>query len=143
MAGAKVSADDRHRFARARDLGQREANDPSAVTGVSYNRRRDTVELRFAGGGMMAIPRELIPGTERASPDDLVGVSVARAGDAVSWRSLDVDVYIPGLVERAFGQRLFAAAAGRKGGLRTSSAKAAAARANGAKGGRPPKTLAS
>lgn len=52
-------------------------------------------------------------------------------------RALDVDVYVPGLVERAFGTRLFAAATGRRGGRRRSKAKAAAAKANGAKGGRP------
>jgi hypothetical protein len=52
---------------------------------------------------------------------------------------LDVDVYVPGLVERAFGSRLFAAATGRRGGRRKSKAKADAARTNGAKGGRPRK----
>jgi hypothetical protein len=54
---------------------------------------------------------------------------------------LDVDIYVPGLVGVAFGKRLFAAATGRTGGSRTSKAKAAAARANGAKGGRPRKRL--
>jgi hypothetical protein len=54
-------------------------------------------------------------------------------------RSVDVDVYVPGLIERTFGPRLLAAAAGRRGGRRKSKAKAAAARANGAKGGRPRK----
>jgi hypothetical protein len=33
---------------------------------------------------------------------------VSPAGDTLSWPSLNVDVYIPGLVERAFGTRLFA-----------------------------------
>jgi hypothetical protein len=54
---------------------------------------------------------------------------------------LDVDVYVPGLVERTFGSRLFAAATGRGGGRTRSKAKAAAAKANGAKGGRPRKRL--
>lgn len=41
---------------------------------------------------------------------NLEATQVSLPGDALSWPSLDVDVYIPGLVERAFGTRLFAAA---------------------------------
>jgi hypothetical protein len=48
---------------------------------------------------------------------------------------------VPGLIERAFGTRLFARATEQQGSLRRSTAKAAAARANGAKGGRPRKRL--
>jgi hypothetical protein len=68
-------------------------------------------------------------------------VEVSPAGDALSWPSLDVDVYVPGLVERAFGTRLFAAATGRRGGRRKSKAKAVAPKDNGAKGGRPRRWL--
>ncbi len=87
----------------------------------------------------MAIPRAIIPGLESASKSNLEVVEVSPAGDALSWPSLDVDVYVPGLVERAFGTRLFAAATGRRGGRRKSRAKAVASKANGAKGGRPRK----
>lgn len=141
MASVKVSADDRERYARAREAGRLQAQDPSSVTGARYNERRAAVELSFAGGGMMTVPRELIPGLEGASGSVLGLVSVSPAGDAISWRALDIDVYVPGLVERAFGRRLFAAATGRKGGRRTSRAKAVAAKVNGAKGGRPRKRL--
>ncbi len=89
----------------------------------------------------MAIPRQMIPGLESASTPNLEAIQVSPAGDALSWPSLDVDVYVPGLVERAFGNRLFAAATGRRGGRRRSKAKAAAAKLNGAKGGRPRKRL--
>ena len=89
----------------------------------------------------MTIPRGIVPGLEDASAPALRSITVSPAGDAVSWPSLDVDVYVPGLVERAFGTRLFARATGQRGGRRRSRAKAAAARANGAKGGRPRKGL--
>ena len=87
----------------------------------------------------MTIPRHLIPGLKRQSPAALAAVSLSPAGDALLWPALDADVYVPGLVERAFGNRLFAAAAGRRGGQRRTKAKMAAARRNGAKGGRPRK----
>lgn len=141
MASAKITADDRERFGRARELGQIQARDPSSVIGARFNERRDVLELNFAGGGTMVIPRELIPGLEDAAGSVLAAVSVSPAGDAISWRSIDIDVYVPSLVEHAFGRRLFAAATGRKGGRRTSRAKVAAAKANGARGGRPRKPL--
>ena len=87
----------------------------------------------------MSIPRRIVPGLERASKAKIESIVVSPAGDALSWPSLDIDVYVPGLVERAFGTRLFARATGQRGGRRHSKAKAAAARANGAKGGRPRK----
>ena len=89
----------------------------------------------------MTIPRKMIPGLKRISRPNLEAILVSPTGDALSWPSLNVDVYVPGLVERAFGSRLFAVATGRRGGRRRSKAKAAAAKANGAKGGRPRKPV--
>jgi hypothetical protein len=141
MATTDMSLKDRERYARARARGLARAQDPSAVLNAHYDPDRDLIDLTFGGGGSMAIPRKIVPGLERASLSKLESVVVSPAGDALSWPSLDVDVYIPGLVERAFGTRLFAAATGRRGGRRRSKAKAAAAKANGAKGGRPRKRL--
>lgn len=89
----------------------------------------------------MMIPRHSIPDLEHAPDSALKLIEVSPAGDALSWPSLDIHVYVPGLVERAFGKRLFAAATGRRGGRRTSKTKAAAAKTNGVKGGRPRKRI--
>lgn len=139
MPTVNLTPRDRERYVRARALGQLRSQDPFAIIGARYNRRRNTVDLSFASGGTMSIPRELIPGLEDASTPVLASVSVSPAGDAISWRSLDIDVSVPGLIERAFGTRPFAAASGRRGGQKRSKSKAAAAKANGAKGGRPRK----
>jgi len=141
MPAANLTAKDRERFARARARGQARAQDPSAVVGAQYDATRDAIDLRFRSGGSMTIPRQIVPGLEGVPASALGGISVSPAGDALSWPSLDVDVYVPGLVERAFGTRLFARATGQRGGRRRSKAKAAAARTNGAKGGRPRKRL--
>ena len=87
----------------------------------------------------MTIPRRVIPGLERQPPSALESITLSPAGDALLWPALDADVYVPGLVERVFGNRLLAAAAGRRGGQRRTKAKGAASRRNGAKGGRPRK----
>lgn len=133
----KLTTSDRVRFARARAQGNARRQDPSALVDARYDVRRDGVELTFRGGGSMLIPRRRIPDLNRAPSSALERITVSPAGDALSWPSLDLHVYVPGLVERAFGVRLFAAATGRQGGQKTSKAKAAAAKANGAKGGRP------
>ena len=53
------------------------------------------------------------------------------------WPALGVAHYVPGLVAGLFGTRRWMAEIGRRGGKRRTKAKALAARANGAKGGRP------
>jgi hypothetical protein len=137
----KISARDRDRYARARALGQALLQDPSAIVDARYNSHADAIELAFKSGSSMSIPRVLVPGLERALGSKLDSVVVSPAGDALSWPALNIDVYVPGLVERAFGTRLFAASTGRRGGRQRSKAKAAAAKANGAKGGRPRKRM--
>lgn len=141
MATVNVTAKDRERFAHARRRGQARSQDPSAVVDARYDADRDTIDLTFRGGGSMRIPRQSIPGLDKIPASSLKAISLSPAGDALSWPALDVDVHVPGLVEHAFGTRLFAAASGRRGGRRSSKAKAAAARANGAKGGRPRKRM--
>jgi hypothetical protein len=141
MAKIEIATTDSERYAQARTRGRARLEDPSAVVDARYDSDVDAIELAFKGGGSMSIPRAIVPGLERASASKLQSVRVSPAGDALSWPSLDVDVYVPGLVERAFGTRLFAASTGRRGGRRRSKAKSAAAKANGAKGGRPRKRL--
>lgn len=141
MATTEISAKNRERYARARARGQARVEDPSAVVDARYDSDVDAIELAFKGGGSMSIPLAMVPGLERASASKLESVVLSPAGDALSLPALDVDIYVPGLLERAFGTRLFAASTGRRGGRRRSKAKAAAAKANGAKGGRPRKRL--
>ncbi len=52
----------------------------------------------------------------------------------VHWNPLNADLSIPGLLAGLFGTKAYLA---QQAGRTTSPAKAAAARANGAKGGRP------
>ena len=137
MVVAKLTAKDRERFARARGRGQARLRDSSAVISARYDATHDAIDLMFRGGGSMTIPRHIVPGLEDAPAAHVASIGVSPAGDALSWPSLDIDIYVPGLVERAFGTRLFAAASGQRRGRRKSKAKAAAARATGTRGGRP------
>jgi hypothetical protein len=139
MANSEPTTTDRDRFQAARTRGEARAQNASALVDARYDRASDAVLLTFRGGGSMTIPRRVIPGLEHQPASALKSMTLSPAGDALLWPALDADVYVPGLVERAFGNRLFAAAAGRRGGQRRTKAKMAAARRNGAKGGRPRK----
>jgi hypothetical protein len=66
------------------------------------------------------------------------GLVVSATGDALTCRSLGVEIAVSSLVAAVLGSRRLSATFAQRGGYRTSKAKAAAARINGAKGGRPP-----
>jgi hypothetical protein len=94
------------------------------------------VVVDLLNGTTFAFPPHLAQGLEAATEDQLVEVEVLGAGYGLRWESLDVDLSVPGLLAGIFGTSKWMAA---NAGRTKSIAKAAAARANGAKGGRPRK----
>ena len=109
--------------------------EPRAAT-VRYYARMDRVVVELTNGCTFAFPPRLAQGLETATADQLSEVEVLGLGYGLHWEGLDVDLSLPGLMAGLFGTRRFMAA---RAGRATSPAKAAAARANGAKGGRPRK----
>lgn len=83
------------------------------------------------------VPHELIEGLAGATPEALADIKIMPAGTGIVWPQLDVDVSVPGLAMEVFGSRTWMRELARRAGSATSAAKAAAARANGKKGGRP------
>lgn len=75
-------------------------------------------------------------GLEKATNEQLEAVDILGVGYGLHWEALDVDLSVPGLLDGLFSTRAYMA---RRAGQATSPAKARAARANGAKGGRPRK----
>ena len=70
----------------------------------------------------------------------LAEIEITPSGLGLHWPRLDADVYVPGFMKGIYGtRRWMAALLGAEGGKSSSPAKAAAARTNGAKGGRPRK----
>jgi hypothetical protein len=64
------------------------------------------------------------------------------SGTGICFPELDVDLYVPALIEGVYGNRRWMAQLGKKGGSAKTEAKQVAARANGAKGGRPARLAA-
>ncbi len=101
-----------------------------------YDRRRGRVVVALTNGCSFAFPPRMAQGLEDASDDQLARVEILGLGYGLHWEELDVDLAIPGLLAGIFGTKAYMA---RRAGQAKSPAKAAAARANGAKGGRPRK----
>ena len=110
--------------------------EPRAVA-ARYDAKAGRVIIDLANGTTFAFPPRLAEGLAGARPADLAAIEILGHGHGLHWERLDVDFSVPGLVSGIFGTaRWMAARAGRA----TSPAKAQAARANGAKGGRPRKS---
>jgi hypothetical protein len=124
---------------RAEAEGRAFERDPSYATRARYDEASDTIAIRFRCGATISVPRRSYPGLERQKP---TGPITVLGGDALDCEAMDLQVFIPGLVEHVFGPRLFTKAAAVYAGRQKSKAKAAAARINGLKGGRPRKTAA-
>ena len=109
------------------------------ATSARYDARRRRVVLELNNGSMFAFPTEAVEFLQGASHADLADIEIWGEGYALRWDKLDVDFTVPGLLAGVFGTRIYMA---QLAGRATSPAKAAAARANGAKGGRPKKAAA-
>lgn len=103
-----------------------------------YDRRRARVVVTLSTGLELAFPPQLAEGLAEASPEDLAEIEISPAGLGLHWPRLDADLYVPALLQGAFGsQQWMARQLGAAGGRARSQAKAASARENGRKGGRP------
>ncbi len=111
--------------------------EPRAV-GARYDGEAGRVVLELANGCAYAFPTALVEDLQGASPETLARVEVDGLGFNLHWADLDVDLYVPALISGIFGTRAWMTRElARRAGQVSSEAKAAAARANGAKGGRP------
>lgn len=107
---------------------------------AEYDAPQSQLVVSLSSGVIIMVPVHLIQELAEADPAALGDIEIAPSGLALHWPSLDADVYVPSLMQGIFGtKRWMAAQLGATGGRATTPAKAAAARQNGAKGGRPRK----
>jgi len=138
---ANVTVTDEHIDAARSQARRFQLGDRRAVR-VVYEKKADLVTLQLDDGVRISIPRRLLEGWQDASPAQLAKVEILGRGTGIHWPLLDVDHYVPGLLNYVFGTSRWMAELGRRGGSATSVSKAAASRANGKKGGRPKQRVA-
>jgi Protein of unknown function (DUF2442) len=131
-----AEAELRRAEARGRKMLEME---PRAVA-AHYDVAAGRVVIDLANGCAYAFPAQRVQDLHGASGEDLAKVEFDGAGFNLRWPSLDVDLNVPALVNGIFGNRAWMARElARLAGRTRSPKKAAAARSNGAKGGRPRK----
>ncbi|MGB7483091.1 MAG: DUF2442 domain-containing protein [Castellaniella sp.] len=119
-------------------------DDPIPETGYAEAARYDSASQRIVimlrHDLELAIPVRLLQGLANAPPAALARIEISPSGTGLHWPELDVDLYVPALIQGLFGtRRWMARLLGKAGGQVRSDAKTRAARANGRKGGRPRK----
>jgi hypothetical protein len=127
----------RANFAKASRAGRQAAKTEPRAASATYRARDEALYVVLTNGAKFIIPVKLIPELRKAPVRDIRKVEVLGRGGGLHWETLDVDISVPGLVASVFEGPTWLAQLGRVGGQRSSAAKAAAARKNGRKGGRP------
>jgi hypothetical protein len=124
-------------FTRASRAGRKAAKTEPRASRVAYRPGEHALRIVLTNGAAITLPVRLVPSLKRASPHDLRAVRVLGRGGGLHWERLDLDLSVPALVSSVFEAPAWMAELGRAGGRQLSAAKAAAARRNGRKGGRP------
>jgi hypothetical protein len=112
--------------------------EPRAVK-AWYDRESKLVMFELKNGCVFGFPQSLGWGLENARPEQLAEVEVQSGGEGLGWDELDAHISVPGLLFYLLNVKEWYA---KWMGSAKSEAKAAAARENGKKGGRPRKSTA-
>jgi len=123
--------------ARATDARQRKAG--QRAVSAYYDRDTGRVMMELTSGFVFGFPAKAVPALARASVEQLAAVELSPGGSGLHWDSIDADLSIPGLLLSSIDRSEKLSELARLAGRSKSRAKAAAARVNGAKGGRPRK----
>ena len=102
------------------------------ASSVRYDRLRRRFVLELSSGYSVGVPIAALPDLAGATAAELTKVEISPAGMALHVPARDADYSVPGLV-----MSMTAGVIGHLGGRAKSDAKSAAAKVNGAKGGRP------
>lgn len=121
--------------ARAHEGAQRKRG--LRAVSARYDRKSRRVVLELSSGYQFAFPVSAIGALGEVTSAQLATVSVDPSGISLRWEALDIDLSVPGLLLSVIGEKEQRRRLASFAGKVTSAAKAKAARANGAKGGRP------
>ena len=104
---------------------------------ASYDEGSDKIVICLSDDAELRLPRKKLQFLSEADSKQLSQIQIEAAGTILHWPDLDVDHYVPGLLQGIFGTRRYMQEIGRVGGSKKSAAKTMAARENAKKGGRP------
>jgi hypothetical protein len=134
-AGPKIIMPDKAELKRLQAECDRLAERQDAKE-IRYDRRARAFHFAMRSGASVTVPVAALREFDNATQGQLQEVKLVAAGSAIEHRGLDIDMSVHGIIRDVFG---FDEIQQKRAGRVKTAAKAAAARANGAKGGRPRK----
>lgn len=120
----------------------RDAQKPRHAIAARYDSAKKRIVIELDNGADFSFPPALAQGLASASAKELAAIVLSPLGTGLHWPLLDVDLTVDGLLVGVFGSKNWMRAHAAKAGSARTPSKAAAARANGSKGGRPRKDAA-
>lgn len=112
------------------------------IKAARYDQRSDAVVATLSTGATLTVPRRAVPGFAKVSPRRLSDLAITPGGEGLWSDSVDDGVLLEQLLVQAAGETTLGTIGARINASKRSPARAAASRANGAKGGRPRKSAA-
>ena len=128
-------------LSKALVASRRREKTATKIRSAHYDRKADMIVAELSTGAVLAVPRRVIRGFAgwRAKLSDL---SVTPGAEGLWSDAADDGVLLEQLVVLAAGEAVVGSVGARINASKKSPARAAASRANGARGGRPPKRAA-
>lgn len=127
------------RGAREQDARDRKSGRRAAA--ATYDARFGRVMVELTNGFLFGFPAKAVPALCDATPHELATVRISPGGMGLHWETLDVDLSVAGLLLSSVDRSEKLSELARVAGQARTPAKAAAARVNGTKGGRPRKAV--
>jgi hypothetical protein len=124
-------------IAAARAKQSQLRNGGLVAVSARYDRASRRVLVEMSSGLLVGVPVAAIASLAGANDAQLEQVDVDELGSGLRWDALDADVSVQGILFKQLGYSAVRRSAAAAGGRAKTDAKAAAARANGRKGGRP------
>jgi hypothetical protein len=121
--------------------GKHRAKTENRAVSLAYDRKGELLVIGLRNGVLVSIPRSHMKGLRNATAAQIENMQLAGWGSQLLWPDLDDGLELMWFIEHVVGFKT-AYSTGREGRVVRSRAKAAAARTNGAKGGRPKKKAA-
>ena len=112
------------------------------IRSAIYDRSTDAIIADLSTGATVVVPRKAVPGFAKASPRALIDLSITPGNEGLWSETIDDGVLLEQLLVLAAGETMLGTIGARINAAKKSSARAAASRLNGAKGGRPRKSAA-
>jgi hypothetical protein len=109
---------------------------------AKHDLKRDLIVVELSTGAVLGVPKRLIPGFAKASARALSDLAISPEAESLWSDTADDGVLLEQLLVLAAGERTIGTLGAQINASKRTAARAAASRANGAKGGRPRKRAA-